>query len=83
VTVIQTDRGFQVLTHPTYPPKKDDPGARVIQQSSVIGDYPDAFDRPGSSALWIGDHHHLNREEVGQLVRHLQAWLDTGSLEVL
>ncbi len=53
---------------------------RLAAQSSAIGDYEDSFERPGSSFLWIGDYHHLNREEVQQLVNHLQSWLKTGSL---
>ena len=49
-------------------------------ESSAVGDYDDSVDRPGSSFLWFGDHHHLNREEVSELVGFLQHWLDTGRL---
>ena len=79
-----TGWGFEVLLHEVYPTSAtlDDTHTRLVQQSSVIRDYDDAFDRPGSSCLWIGEDHHLDREEVAQLVAHLQAWLTTGSLEV-
>jgi hypothetical protein len=53
-----------------------------LQQSSAIGDYPDALDRPGTSLVWLGTGHdrmHLNREQVEWLIGRLQNWLDTGS----
>ena len=79
--VTRTERGFEVVEHPMYPPGPEpERQKRVAQQSSAIGDYPDAFDRPGSSCLWVGEHHHLNRAEVAALVGHLRAWLDSGSL---
>lgn len=75
----QTERGFDVLDHDAYPPGTSMP-TRLAQQSSVVGDYDDAMTRPGSSALWIGVSHHLNREQVAQFVAHLTHWLETGSL---
>lgn len=75
--VKQSDRGFEVLMHPKYPP--DGTSARLVQQSSIVGEYEDAMSRPGSSALWIGSDHHLNREEVAELVGYLQHWLNTGA----
>ena len=81
MNVTRTACGFELLDYAIY--ASDPRGAgRLIQASSAIGDYEDAADRPGTSFLWIGDNHHLNRAEVRQLVSHLQAWLDTGSLEV-
>lgn len=75
------DRGFQIVSHPCYPTERNrDASPRLAQQSSAIGDYPDSFDRPGTSFLWLGDHHHLNREEVAALVERLSRWLDTGKL---
>lgn len=79
----RSDRGFELITHPVYSgvnPAR--PEARVVQASSAIGGYEDSFEKPGSSFLWVGENHHLNREEVTLLVKHLQAWLATGSLEV-
>lgn len=75
-----TERGFPCVKHEVYPPgaDKDD---RVIQASSAIGDYEDSFDKPGSSFLWVSNTHHLNREEVAELITHMQRWLDTGYLE--
>lgn len=67
--------------HGSYPPPSED--KRLVSQSSIVGDYEDSLDRPGSSALWIGDEHHLSREEVAEFVEHLNAWLKTGSLEVV
>ena len=74
-----TDRGFEVLEQDAYPPGTSMPTA-LARQSSAIGDYDDAMARPGSSALWIGVSHHLNREQVAQFVAHLTHWLETGSL---
>ena len=76
--VVRTERGFQILLHPTCLSGEK---SRIAQQSSAIGDYCDAIERPGTSALWIGNDHHLNREEVRSLIDHLQRWLETGSLE--
>lgn len=76
--VVKTERGFEVLEHPAYPTTGQ--SVRVAQQSSAIGPYGDAFDRPGTSYLWLGDHHHLGREDVAELVRHLNNWLETGKL---
>lgn len=79
--VTRTLRGFEIILHDTHEnvPKQE----RLVQASSVVGDYDDAFDRPGTSALWIGDDkQHLWREEVAELIQHMQAWLDTGSLEI-
>lgn len=76
----KTDRGFEVVMHNSYP---HDLPVRLIQQSSAIRmEYPDAGERPGSSCLWIGDNHHLNREEVSELMCRLTAWLATGSLKI-
>lgn len=76
---VRTERGFGLLKHPSHSDPPED--LRLAQHSSAVGDYDDSFDRPGTSYLWIGDKHHLNREEVAEFVRHLQSWLDTGSLE--
>lgn len=80
--VERTERGFErieVLEYANAPTKM----VRLVQQSSaaLVELYYDALDRPGTSALWIGDNH-LNREQVRELIGHLQSWLDTGSLEV-
>lgn len=74
----KTDRGFWNLVHPTYPPTRTK-DSRLVSESSVIL-YDDALDHPGSSALWLGENHHLNREEVKELVGYLQRWLETGRL---
>jgi hypothetical protein len=77
----KSDRGFEFLNHDTYENKPK--AGRLASQSSAIGDYEDSLDRPGTSFLWIGNDHHLNREEVRQFVAHLTAWLKTGSLKVI
>lgn len=76
-----TNMGFVVVTHEKYQNK---PGkmTRLIQESSAIGDYEDSFGRPGSSYLWVGQDHHLNREEVAELIARMQYWLETGRLKV-
>jgi hypothetical protein len=53
---------------------------RIVQESSALGDYEDSLSKPGSSFLWVGNDHHLNREEVKDLVGILNHWLDHGKL---
>jgi hypothetical protein len=70
--IIKGKRGFEFLMHgTTLAPLEEQ---RLASQSSA--------DHPGTSFLWIGNNHHLGREDVAQLVRHLQAWLETGSLAI-
>ena len=75
---IRTERGFVLVEHPTHTNKPKD--ERLIQESSAIGDYENSFDMPGSSYLWVGARHHLNREEVRELIDHMENWLETGRL---
>lgn len=74
----KSERGFVFLLHKQYLSPHDI--TRLLGESSAIGDYDNSYDKPGSSFLWFGDNHHLNREEVAELVGHLQRWLETGSL---
>lgn len=76
---ITTQRGFVIVEHKEY---GGDDYKRLIQESSAIGEYDHSLDVPGSSFLWVGSWHHLNREEVEELVGRMQHWLDTGRLEV-
>lgn len=76
----KSERGFNFLVHARYAQPHDD--VRLASQSSAIGNYADSYDRPGTSFLWIGELHHLNREEVAEYVAHLSSWLATGSLEI-
>jgi len=71
-------RGFIVITNPRYVEPHDN--IRLIQESSAIGDYEDSFENAGSSYLWVGNDHHLNREEVKELIGFMQHWLDTKRL---
>ena len=81
MTVTRTLRGFEGIDREVYASKTGEV-SRLVQASSAIGAYEDAFDKPGSSYLWIGEHHHLSREEVTELVHHLLHWRRTGSLDV-
>lgn len=78
MNLYKTDRGFEVVDHLSY--GNTPMPLRLVSQSSAIGDYEDSFDRPGTSFLWVGDNHHLNREEVAELRDRLTAWLATGTL---
>lgn len=75
----KTQRGFVVVDHPGY---TDGIPVRLVQESSAIADYDTSMDCPGSSYLWVGEHHHLDREEVKELVERMQHWLDTSRLFV-
>lgn len=74
----KSDRGFGYVEHETRLPRKT--AMPILKESSHVGPYPDAIDRPGSSCLWVGSDHHLNREEVRELIDYLQGWLGTGKL---
>lgn len=76
-----TIRNFRIVIHNKYAsePEKD---TRLVQESSAVGDYEDSWNKPGSSFLWIGEDHHLNREEVSELIEKLQFWLDNKRLEL-
>lgn len=77
---IKSDRGFIRIDAPEYL----DPKIKsvVIAESSAIGDYEDSMENPGSSYLWVGPSHHLDREEVTELVAMMQHWLDKGRLPI-
>ena len=76
----KTSRGFVRVLHPKYTDSTVQ--QRLIQESSAVGDYEDSWDSPGSSSLWVGDHLHLNREEVIELIQRMQYWVDTKRLAV-
>lgn len=69
-----TERGFRLILHPRY--VEDQRLERVVGESSAVGDYEDSWDNPGSSYLWLGEHIHLNREDVGVLIAVLKHWLE-------
>lgn len=79
-------RGFRMVVCPAKITGTDQTeDARLVQESSAIGDYEDSLAEPGSSYLWVGSGspgpwHHLDREQIAELIVHLQRWLDTGSL---
>jgi hypothetical protein len=73
-----TSRGFEIVEGAVYPAESG-PDARIVQQSSAMGDDPFGA---GSGFLWVGANHHLDREEVMELAKRLTAWLYTGSLRV-
>ena len=74
-----TSRGFVVIEEENY---QDGEMTRLIQESSTVGDYDDSPEKPGSSYLWVGQDHHLDREQVTELISRMQHWLLTGRLAV-
>lgn len=75
----KTSRGFHGYEAEKYQNERGE-FIRLVQESSAIGDADDAFDKPGSSFLWVCEHLHLSREEVVSLIQHMQRWVDTGTL---
>lgn len=75
----KTERGLVVIEEETY---LGTPGVyrRLIQESSIIGDHEDSHDIPGSSYLWVGRDHHLDRGQVAELIGYLQYWIDNKRL---
>ena len=51
----KTVRGFVVVESLRY--DIDPSFTRLIQESSAIGDYDDAMEKPGSGSRREGDHH--------------------------
>lgn len=70
---ITDGRGFRAIEHIKYA-SKPETQERLLQESSAISD--DSYDLPGSSYLWVGSDHHLNREEITALIKTLEFWLD-------
>ena len=53
-----------------------------LQQSSSIDNTQRGLDNPGSSFIWFGlkdSRMHLSRENLIELLPHLQQWLKTGN----
>lgn len=77
--VTRNIRGFEIVDF------TDRNGAPCsLQQSSAVGDYDDAYDRPGTSMVWLGAgdlRMHLDREMVSELIGLLRRWLETGSFQ--
>ena len=84
MNVEYSNRGFERVSIKTVY------GTRNAYQSSIIGDYEDSLERPGSSAIWINveapkgemDCCLLNREQAHELGRRLIAWAEAGSLKL-
>jgi len=78
----RTARGFTVIAHKKFPNEKEDYSmTRLIQESSLMLNDDDPDEVPGSGFLWIGRDHHLNREEIKELISRMQHWVDNGFLE--
>lgn len=73
----QSDRGFHFVMHPLYSGERQGEEERLVSESSCVGD---GKGKPGSRCLWVGDNHHLSRDEVRQLERYIHRWLTTGTL---
>ncbi len=80
--IIHTARGFELINFVDVYGKKC-----ALQQSSAIGDKVSEIDNPGSSFIWFGVQKepadlrarmHLSREQVKELVKHLNKWLKKG-----
>ena len=75
-----TSRGFRGITHATHANEPEE--KRLIQESSAIDfDTKDGLNKPGSSYLWIGPDHHLNRKQVSALVAEMEHWLKNGRMK--
>lgn len=82
LTINLTDRGFERIEF------KDRTGCECsLQQSSAIGDVPNAMGRPGASFVWLGcdagGRMHLDRDMVIALCYRLENWLHTGLFEAV
>jgi len=73
----KSERGFICVTHLKYGSTEQE---RILQESSIIGDYSNSMKNPGSSYLWVGEYHHLDREGVAELINILEYWLENKRL---
>lgn len=84
--VKKTARGFEIIEF------TDKYGEKCsLQQSSIVGS-----EQPGATAIWLGcdengkthlgeqlsPRMHLDRKQVKEIVKHLKAWLKTGSFKL-
>lgn len=74
--IVERLSGLQALIHPNH---DEDFDGEIASQSSAV-DTSLESPRGGSSFLWVGVNHHLNRSEVDEFTRYLQRWLSTGEL---
>ena len=71
--VVEFERGFRGLIN-------ENTSGKILWESSIINEkYIDAMENPGSSHLWMGDHH-LDREEVRKIKELLEFWLENKRL---
>lgn len=68
------EKGFRSTVAEPYVEGSDE---RLFSESTMIGEYDHSLAEPGSSYLWFGVTHHFDREEVAELITHMQTWLDT------
>lgn len=73
-----SERGFRFLKKRNYSVRPQE--TRVVSESSAIGPYDDSMENPGSSYLWVGNDHHLNREESRTLALAILHWTIHGKL---
>ena len=76
----KSGRGFNHLMEKEYLNPENE--TTIVSESSAIGYYDDSFDNPGSSYLWFGEKHHLDREQVEKVVEALNNWLENKRLEL-
>jgi hypothetical protein len=76
MVIEQFNDGLSYLSHLTYLGYSD-----VLLEESLNTDIVLAGAVPGSSYLWVGGMHCLSREEVRELVGHLNRWLETKTLK--
>ena len=77
--VARTPRNFEVI----HFVDRNGRAGSVQASSAVDADGAGVLLAPGASALWIGpdgDRLHLSRAMVAELLRHLDAWVKSGSL---
>lgn len=62
--------GFESLDHEIHPPGASG-DTRLLTVSADVNPH-----------LWFGMNHHLDRDQVKQVVKHLRQWLHTGQLSL-
>ena len=72
--VEHTHHGLELISHPEYPPDPE-----YSPYSVAVSMLVQTSSRAYPASLWFGKNHHLSRDEVIDLIAHLQSWVDTES----
>jgi hypothetical protein len=70
--------GFEgAFNYLTFTAHREGVPKRIVAEANYIGNHPEAWKIPGSSALWLGGDFRFDREQIAQLNNILVGWLNS------